>query len=71
MDSPFGEDRLALLLVQGFRAGGGAHLLTQLVESAGAKDHQGASRHLAGVAKLVGTSRGITTSAPACAGRTK
>src|SRR5207245_2260090 len=54
MDSPFGEDRLALLFVQ--RSGGSrlAHLKTQLVESSRAKNHQGPSSHLAGVAKLVG-----------------
>jgi hypothetical protein len=54
MDSPFGENRLALLLVQ--RSGGGrlAHLTPQLVESPGTKDHQSPGGHAAGIAKLVG-----------------
>src|SRR2546428_727526 len=53
MDSPFGEDRLALLLLNGSGGGGLTHLAQQSVEAAGTKDHQGPGGHGAGIAKLV------------------
>ena len=53
MDSPLGEDGMALLLVKRSGCGGLTHLANQLVESSGTKNHQGSSRHVAGIAKLV------------------
>src|SRR6266478_772500 len=54
MDSPFGEDRLALLFVQRSGCRRLPHLTTQLVESSRTEDHQRPSGHIVGVAKLVG-----------------
>src|SRR5712692_2277955 len=54
MDSPFGEDRIALFLLNGSGGGGLTHLAQQLVESSGTKDHQSPGGRVAGIAKLVG-----------------
>src|SRR5437899_1293880 len=53
MDSPFGEDCTALLLIERSGRSSLMYVTKQLIKPAGTKNHQGPRRHGPGIAKLM------------------